>query len=75
MQNFKKTALLTLKMVDMKIPWAIPDIQKKDTDAILQVLETGWLSMGSKVKEFEEKMKKKLELASSYATAARTLEA
>lgn len=40
----------------MKIPWAIPDIQKEDTDAILQVLETGWLSMGLKVKEFEEKM-------------------
>lgn len=43
-------------MINMKIPWAIPDIQKKDTDAILQLLETGWLSMGPKVKEFEEKM-------------------
>jgi len=43
-------------MIEMKIPWAIPDIKKEDTDAILKVLESGWLSMGVKVKEFEEKM-------------------
>ena len=40
----------------MKIPWALPDIQKEDKDAVLKVLESGWLSMGEKVKEFEEKM-------------------
>lgn len=50
----------------MKIPWAIPNIQKEDTDAILKVLDSDWLSMGSKVKEFEEKMAVYLNI--KYAT-------
>jgi len=40
----------------MKIPWAIPNIKKEDIDAVSKVLETGWFSMGARVKEFEEKM-------------------
>lgn len=40
----------------MKIPWAIPNIQKEDIDAIQKILKTGWFSMGKQVKIFEEKM-------------------
>jgi perosamine synthetase len=40
----------------MKIPWAIPNIQKDDIYAIQEVLKTGWLSMGKQVKTYEEKM-------------------
>ena len=43
-------------MIHMKIPWAIPNIKKEDIDAVSKVLETGWFSMGARVKEFEEKM-------------------
>lgn len=42
--------------MDMKIPWAIPNIQKEDIDAIQKVLKTGWLSMGKQVRTFEAKM-------------------
>ena len=40
----------------MKIPWAIPNIQKDDVSAVKKVLQTGWLSMGEEVKTFEERM-------------------
>ena len=37
------------------LPIAIPDITKKEKDQVLESLDTGWISTGPKVKEFEEK--------------------
>lgn len=39
----------------MKIPLARPDITNKDRKAVLEVLKTPYLSLGPKLKEFEEK--------------------
>jgi perosamine synthetase len=38
----------------MKIPMSSPDINEADKKAVMEVLDSGWLSMGSKVKEFED---------------------
>jgi perosamine synthetase len=51
----------------MKIPWAIPNIQKEDKNAVKKVLSNGWLSMGKEVKTFEEKMASYLNI--KYAVA------
>jgi len=40
----------------MQIPLSRPDIKKRDINAVLQVLRTPYLSIGPKVKEFEEKI-------------------
>jgi len=40
----------------MKIPWAIPDFQQQDIEAMKKVLETGWLSMGPEVNKLEDKV-------------------
>ena len=40
----------------MRIPWAIPNIQKEDKEAVQKVLRSGWLSMGEEVKTFERHM-------------------
>lgn len=42
----------------MKIPLARPDITKKERQAVLEVLKTPHLSLGPKLKEFEEKIAK-----------------
>jgi len=38
------------------IPWAVPDIQKEDIEYVKNVLDSGWYTMGEKVKLFEEKL-------------------
>jgi perosamine synthetase len=43
-------------MMKMKIPWAIPNIQKEDINAVKKVLQSGWFSMGREVKTFENNM-------------------
>lgn len=40
----------------MQVPWVIPNFQKQDIEAMKKVLDTGWLSMGSKVEKFEKKV-------------------
>lgn len=46
-------------LADLKrIPLSSPDITQKDVDVITQVLGTPYLSIGPKVKEFEENMAK-----------------
>ena len=41
----------------MQVPLSSPDIIEKDIEAVVGVLKTRFLSIGPKVKEFEEKMK------------------
>ena len=38
----------------MKIPMSSPDINEADKKAVMGVLDSGWLSMGTKVVAFEE---------------------
>jgi len=38
----------------MNIPFAKPDIGKKEIDAVVEVLKSGWLTTGPKVRELEE---------------------
>jgi dTDP-4-amino-4,6-dideoxygalactose transaminase len=40
----------------MKIPWANPNINKKDKQAVINVLNSDWYSMGPRVSEFEKKL-------------------
>jgi len=54
----------------MKIPWSLPNINKKDMQSIKKVLDSGWFSMGSEVKKFEEKTARHLDI--KYAVAANT---
>jgi perosamine synthetase len=51
----------------MKIPWSIPNIQRKEIGAIKKVLDSGWFSMGAEVKKFEEKTSSYLNI--HYAVA------
>jgi perosamine synthetase len=54
-------------MMKMKIPWAIPNIQKEDINAVKKVLQTGWLSMGKEVKTLEENMSSYLHIRHAIA--------
>ena len=38
----------------MKIPMSSPDINEADKKAVMEVLDSGWISQGSKVTEFED---------------------
>jgi len=38
----------------MRIPMSSPDINEADKKAVMEVLDSGWLSMGTKVTAFEE---------------------
>ena len=38
----------------MEISMSSPDINESDKKAVMEVLDSGWLSMGSKVTAFEE---------------------
>ncbi len=38
----------------MKIPMSSPDINEADKKSVMEVLDSGWLSQGSKVRDFEE---------------------
>lgn len=51
----------------MNIPWGIPDLNNDDKNAVVEVLESGWFSMGAEVKNFEEKVK--MYLGIDYAIA------
>ena len=43
-------------MIRMKVPLSSPDIIEKDIEAVVGVMKTRFLSIGSKVVEFEKKM-------------------
>lgn len=36
-----------------KIPWSVPDISDDEKKAVSEVMESGWLGMGPKTKQFE----------------------
>lgn len=38
----------------MRIPWAIPNFQQDDKKSVIRVLNSGWLTMGEEVKNFEK---------------------
>lgn len=40
----------------MHVPWMIPNFQHQDSQAMKDVMDTGWLTMGSKVEHFEKKV-------------------
>lgn len=50
-----------------KIPFSPPDITKDEINEVVKVLESGWITSGPKVVEFEEEMKKFCE--ANYAVA------
>ena len=54
----------------MNIPWASPDIQQTDIQALQRVIHSGWLSMGNEVKQFEKKTASYLDI--KYAIAVNT---
>ncbi|MCX6666141.1 MAG: DegT/DnrJ/EryC1/StrS family aminotransferase [Euryarchaeota archaeon] len=51
----------------MQIPWAIPNFQKEDKNALLRVIKSNWLSMGNEVKKFEERLSSYLRIKYSIA--------
>ncbi len=42
-------------MIDIRIPLSRPDISETEVEEVLAVLRTPWLSMGPKIREFEER--------------------
>ena len=40
----------------MKVDLARPDITQREIDAVVDVMKSGWLSMGPKIEEFEKKI-------------------
>ncbi len=43
--------------MNKKIPFSPPDISDKEIENVIEVLKSGWITTGPKVKEFEEKLK------------------
>lgn len=43
-------------MIQMQVPLSSPDIVEKDIEAVVGVMKTRFLSIGPKIKKFEEKM-------------------
>lgn len=52
---------------NMKVSWAIPNFHEEDKKAVSRVLKSGWLTMGSEVKEFEKNIASYLDI--KYAVA------
>ena len=50
-----------------KVPLAKPDINKSDIDGVVSVLKSGWLSLGPRLRSFEQDFAAKLGL--NYAVA------
>lgn len=51
----------------MKIFWAVPNVHEEEKESVIQVLNSGWLSMGKEVKKLEEKISLYLDI--DYAVA------
>lgn len=45
-------------MRDKWIPFFLPSIEDEEKKAVLEVLESGWLTTGPRVKQFEESFAK-----------------
>ena len=56
----------------MKIPWSIPNIKNQEKKAILDIVKSGWFSMGKEVKKFEEKISSYLDIDYSIAVNSGT---
>ncbi|RKX90734.1 MAG: aminotransferase DegT [Spirochaetes bacterium] len=52
----------------MQISWAVPNVTKKDLQAVYRVLKSNWFSMGKEVKTFEKKMTSYLSIKHAIAT-------
>ena len=37
----------------MKISWSVPNVHEEEKEAVIEVLKSGWLSMGKEVKKLE----------------------
>jgi dTDP-4-amino-4,6-dideoxygalactose transaminase len=54
------------------IPVQRPSIGKEELDAVGEIFESGWLGMGSKVKEFEDEIKQYLDVTHAIAVNSGT---
>jgi len=54
----------------MNIPWSMPNIQRQDVEAIQNVLQSGWFTMGPEVQQFEKNLSQHLRM--KYAVAVNT---
>ncbi len=43
--------------MNKKIPFSPPDITEKEINSVIEVLKSGWITTGKKVKEFQERIK------------------
>jgi perosamine synthetase len=59
-------------MIEMNIPWSIPNFQTEDTEAVKKVLQSGWLTMGNEVKAFEKHMSNYLNIKHSIGVNSGT---
>lgn len=56
----------------MKIPLARPDIGKGEIQAVVKTMESGWVSQGKRVKQFEESFAKYCEVKHGVAVSSGT---
>ena len=59
-------------MKNMNIPWAVPNFQEADKGAIQRVLDSGWLSMGKEVSQFEDSLSDYLDISYGIAVNSGT---
>jgi len=52
------------------IPFSPPDISQKEIDNVVEVLRSGWITTGPKVKEFEKKIKEYCSVTNAVALAS-----
>jgi dTDP-4-amino-4,6-dideoxygalactose transaminase len=55
-----------------RVPFHIPVVGKEEEDAVLEVLRSGWLTTGKKVKEFEERFAEFVEAKHAIAVSSAT---
>jgi len=55
-------------MSERWVPFHLPDIGAEEISAVTKVLESGWLTTGHKVKQFEERFATQVEAAHAVAT-------
>lgn len=69
MENGKArwTIRYNYQMANIKIPWAKPNIEKEELNEVIDSFRANWLSMGPKVKKFEDGLS--LYLKVPYAVA------
>ena len=56
-----------------RIPWAVPNVGKEEASEVMDAMESGWLSMGTRVQEFEERMSEVAERPHAVAVSNGTV--